>query len=308
MIRLILRSKLLYMLYNLFQYNRLKDNLPLYRKYGIDKFYFSSVSSRDFPKNNIVESEGRAEELIQTQLFKQATPIVQESLLSFERNGFAVLPGWVQEQTIESINQEIDFKLSKGELKFKNKNKIMFAYRQMPLLRHLAEDAQLLELLGALLGGEVKLFQSINFLTGSEQKSHSDSIHMTTHPLGGLLGVWIALEDITEENGPLHYYPGSHKLPYYLNADYGNEGSAWWLGPKDYSEYEKMLATKLKENNIQKQLFKAQKGDLLIWHANLIHGGEPHTNKQLTRKSVVFHYFKKGSICYHEITQRPALL
>ncbi len=308
MIRLILRSKLLYMLYNFFQYNRLKDNLPLYRKYGIKKFYFSSISSRDFPTNKVEDTEGPKEELIETQLFKQATPIGQESLLSFEKNGFAVLPGWVPEQTIDSINQEIDFKLSKGELKFTNKNKIMFAYRKMPLLRHLGEDVQLLELLSALMGGEVKLFQSINFLTGSEQKSHSDSIHMTTYPLGGLLGVWIALEDITEENGPLHYYPGSHQLPYYLNADYGNEGSEWWLGPKDYSEYEHMLASKLKEKNIQKQLFKAQKGDLLIWHANLIHGGEPHVNKQLTRKSVVFHYFKKDSICYHEITQRPALL
>jgi phytanoyl-CoA hydroxylase len=308
MIRLILRSKFLYMLYNLFQYNRLKGNLLLYRKYGIKKYYFSPISSRDFTNNKVVEPEIPAEVLQQTKLFKQASASVQEGLLSFEKNGFAVLPGWVQEQTIESINQEIDFKLSTGALKFKNKNKIMFAYRQMPLLRQMGEEAHLLELLGALMGGEVKLFQSINFLTGSEQKSHSDSIHMTTHPLGGLLGVWIALEDITEENGPLHYYPGSHKLPYYLNADYGNEGSAWWLGPKDYSEYEKMLASKLEENNIQKQLFKAQKGDLLIWHANLIHGGEPHTNKQLTRKSVVFHYFKKDSICYHEITQRPALL
>lgn len=123
-----------------------------------------------------------------------------------------------------------------------------------------------------------------------------------------LLGVWIALEDITEENGPLHYYPGSHRLPYYLNADYQNEGNAWKLGSKSYSEYEEMVAKKIKENGIQKTKFLAKKGDLLIWHANLFHGGEPHQNKLHSRKSMVYHYFKAGSVCYHEITQRPALI
>ncbi len=59
---------------------------------------------------------------------------------------------------------------------------------------------------------------------------------------------------------------------------------------------------------MEKQVFTAKKGDLLIWHANLMHGGEPHTNKEKTRKSMVFHYFNENYICYHEITQRPALI
>jgi ectoine hydroxylase-related dioxygenase (phytanoyl-CoA dioxygenase family) len=131
---------------------------------------------------------------------------------------------------------------------------------------------------------------------------------MTTFPLGGLLGVWIALEDIDEDNGPLHYYPKSHLLPYYLNADYGNEGNSLLLGPKDYTEYEKMIEGKVKELSLQKKIFTAKKGDLLIWHANLLHGGEPHNNKSKTRKSMVLHYYNTDCICYHEITQRPALM
>jgi ectoine hydroxylase-related dioxygenase (phytanoyl-CoA dioxygenase family) len=157
-----------------------------------------------------------------------------------------------------------------------------------------------------LLGGKAKLFSSINFLMGSQQKSHSDSIHMTTFPLGGLLGVWIAMEDIGPDNGPLHYYPGSQKLPYYLNEDYDNAGNAWLLGEKGYQEYEKMMATKIKEHDIQKEVFYAKKGDLLIWHANLFHGGEPHLDKSKTRKSMVLHYYDENCVCYHEISQRPA--
>ncbi len=184
----------------------------------------------------------------------------------------------------------------------------MFAIHQSNLLKNIGEDRNLLELLSAIMGEEVKLFQSINFKMGSEQHTHSDSIHMTTFPLGGLLGVWIALEDIELDNGPLQYYPGSHKLPYYLNEDYDNEGNANLIGAKDYSAYEEMIEEKLQECAPQKKIFTAKAGDLLIWHANLFHGGEPHLNKAKTRKSMVLHYFATNRICYHEITQQPALI
>ncbi len=184
----------------------------------------------------------------------------------------------------------------------------MFAYKQSNLLNSIGNNRALKEILSALLGNSAILFQSINFFKGSEQHTHSDSIHMTTYPTGGLLGVWIALEDITIKNGPLHYYPASYKLPYYMNADYNNEGNKWFIGSKSYDEYEKMIESKMKENKMKKEIFYASKGDVLIWHANLFHGGEPHFNKTKTRKSMVFHYFREGNVCYHEITQRPALI
>ena len=62
---------------------------------------------------------------------------------------------------------------------------------------------------------------------GSEQAAHSDSIHMTTHPLGYMTAAWIALEEMTPDNGPLIYHPGSHKLPYLLNGSYDHGGNRW---------------------------------------------------------------------------------
>jgi phytanoyl-CoA hydroxylase len=208
----------------------------------------------------------------------------------------------------ESINREIEDMLKTGKATFRYGNKIMFAIHKSLLLREIGNQNELKELLSVLLNGEAVLFQSINFLTGSEQATHSDSIHMTTYPLGGLLGVWIALEDIDENNGPLHYYPGSHKLPYYLNSDYDNEGNFFLIGDKSYTAYEEMIERKIGELGLKKEIFTAKKGDLLIWHANLFHGGEPHLDKNRTRKSLVYHYFNKKAICYHEITQRPALI
>lgn len=40
--------------------------------------------------------------------------------------------------------------------------------------------------------------------------AHQDSTFLYTEPMK-LLGIWIPLEDVTEENGCLSYIPGSHK-------------------------------------------------------------------------------------------------
>lgn len=302
------RLKLAYSIYNFFHKKELEHNIPVYKKLGLKKKYYSPVSSKDFSHLNSQNDIQSIIQLDQTELYKKGTPVTQKSFDDFNKNGFAVIEGFLDHQTVNEVNAQIDTLLKEGKTGFSYINKIMFAIGKSKLLRDIGTNKQLTEVLSNILNGTPKLFQSINFLTGSQQKTHSDSIHMTTYPLGGLLGVWIALEDIDEDQGPLHYYPGSHTLPYYLNSNYDNEGNSFLIGDKDYVEYEKMLEKKIQELKLEKQIFKAKKGDLLIWHANLLHGGEPHKSKDKTRKSMVFHYFKENCICYHEITQRPALM
>ena len=311
MINFIKRMKWIYAAYNFFHKKQLVHNVAMFKKIGLQKKYYSSISSKDFEGLPVQMPDNKdvTHQLItSTQLFSKLSQTSKNSLLAFNDNGFAVIENYINTQKVDAINAEIATLMQQKKLGFTNGNKLMFAIHVSPLLRGIGNDAPLKELLGILLGGKAILFQSINFLTGSEQHTHSDSIHMTTYPLGGLLGVWIALEDVTEENGPLHYYPQSHKLPYYLNADYNNEGNKWLLGNKSYTDYEQMMEQKIAERNLKQVKFVANKGDLLIWHANLFHGGDPHLNKTKTRKSMVLHYFKEGAICYHEITQRPALI
>ncbi len=310
MINFIKRSKLSYMLYNLFQHKALKHNVSLYKKYNLSKRYFSSISSKDFkdlPPQNI---QADLTKLRAAKGFDELPVASQESLLSFNDEGYSILRNFFSKEEVKNINSEIDQMIENGKVQFRyNNKKIMFAIHHSKIINDMGRNGRLSPLLDSLLDGKVELFQSINFVhEGSEQKTHSDSIHMTTYPLGGLLGVWIALEHIDESNGTLHYYPGSHKLPYYLNSDFDNEGNSWMLGKKTYTDYEHMIESKIQEANIPKKTVKAQPGDVLIWHANLFHGGEPHPDKSKTRKSMVFHYFKKDCICYHEVTQRPALV
>ncbi|HEY8971287.1 MAG TPA: phytanoyl-CoA dioxygenase family protein, partial [Puia sp.] len=127
-------------------------------------------------------------------------------------------------------------------------------------------------------------------------------------PLGYLIAVWIALEDTSPDNGPLFYYPGSHRLPYLLNSDFNEGETSLLLGNKDYIDYEDRIEEQIKQQSLQPEVFLAKKGDILIWHANLIHGGMPVKDHSLTRRSMVIHYYAKDVIKYHEITERPSLL
>ncbi|XP_060106846.1 phytanoyl-CoA dioxygenase domain-containing protein 1 isoform X2 [Heteronotia binoei] len=45
---------------------------------------------------------------------------------------------------------------------------------------------------------------------GGEVTPHQDSTFLHTEPLGRLVGLWIALENATKENGCLWFLPGSH--------------------------------------------------------------------------------------------------
>jgi phytanoyl-CoA hydroxylase len=308
---LIRRIKLFYSVYNFFHPAQLRHNLPQYKRWGLRKFYFSPVSSKDFAGKEASadpEPEIFRSEIQKLPVFQSLNEASKQSLLAFPENGFAILSSFFTKEEVETVHNEIEKLLKDGKVAYNAAGKIMFAIHHSEPLRKLGEKQELLDILGEIMGKPARLFQSINFDRGSQQPSHSDSIHMTTQPKGLLSAAWVALEKIHKGSGELHYYPGSHKLPYYMNADYDNEGNFWLIGDKPYRVYEEMLAGKISSADLKKETFLPEAGDVLIWHANLIHGGEPVTNSEYTRKSMVFHYFGEGAICYHEITQRPALL
>lgn len=307
MLKQIRNYKLPYIIYNFFNKKKLKHNIPLYNKYGVNKNYYSSISSKDFQHISDSEREVKYDKILETVFYKNLTEENKNSVCNYDDNGYLILRNFLKPETVDQINNEIDQLMKNGTLKFRYGNKLMFAIHHSEIIKNIGDNKDFLEFLSILLDGQAKLFQSINFINGSQQKTHSDSIHMTTYPLGGLLGVWIALEDVDENNGGLHYIPGSHKLPYFLNSDYDNEGDLFRIGKKSYKAYEEFLDNKVKELGLKKEIFKANKGDLLIWHANILHGGEPHLDKNRTRKSLVYHFFDEKSVCYHEVTQRPAL-
>ena len=297
-------------LYNLLHYKELRHNREAYRKYNLNKSLIDSISSKDFPDKESkawLDVGDSASLAPQKDLFQLFSPAVQEKLVNWSSNGYLILENFFDEGTCDKINKEIDDLITSKKLSFTG-NRMMFANKKSALIKTVVNDELLKSILGFILDKEVVPFQTINFLQGSQQRAHSDSIHMTTYPLGYLIAAWIALEDVSAENGPLFYYPGSHKLPYLLNSDF-NEGETFLtLGKKDYTDYEDVLEKLVIDRKFERKEFYAKKGDILVWHANLIHGGSPIRDKNSTRKSMVVHYYASDVIKYHEITERPSLI
>ena len=176
-------------------------------------------------------------------------------------------------------------------------------HRQVPQLCELLRHPEILRWVQLLMDREPSPFQTITSHKGSQQGEHSDSIHMTTYPLGYLTAAWVAMEDIHPDSGPLVYYPGSHRLPYVFSKDVGiAEGEFGREGYRLYTErYEPWIKKTLAEHRCKPAYFHARKGDVLIWHANLIHGGSARRDVRLSRKALVCHYFVKGATAYHDL-------
>jgi hypothetical protein len=56
----------------------------------------------------------------------------------------------------------------------------------------------------------------------------------------------------------------------------------------------------IREYRYEPAVYRPKAGEILVWHENLIHGGSPRRNRDLTRHSIVSHYFARGCISYYD--------
>jgi ectoine hydroxylase-related dioxygenase (phytanoyl-CoA dioxygenase family) len=155
-------------------------------------------------------------------------------------------------------------------------------------VRGLALDPELSAVLEDLMGEPAVLCNSLNFEKGSSQPRHIDSLYMTPRTPHALVAAWIALEDVHPDAGPLVYYPGSHRIPLYVFNDGTHHASRDEI--VDWFDY---MDVQLRLRGLREKTFLARKGDVFIWHADLVHGGSPIKDARRTRSSLVCHYFGK---------------
>lgn len=306
------RIKAVYWLNNLLNRKKLDCNEDVYKKYGLRKSTHDLISSKDFEDSRNIDTPwldaDNAAEVLEDKLTQtNFTETEKAKIKAFPAEGYIILEKAFDEQEINTILSEVDRLKQTGRAKHRDDERIIFAIHNSDEIYQLATKKKITNILDFILGKKVKLFQSLNFEHGSAQRAHSDTIHMTTYPLGYLVAVWVALEDIHPDSGPLFYYPGSHRLPYVLNKDYAHGGNYFLLGPQAYQKYENAIQQVIENNKLKQEVFCPKKGDAFIWHANILHGGSPINNPALTRKSMVLHFYAEDVICYHEITQRPAI-
>jgi hypothetical protein len=164
-------------------------------------------------------------------------------------------------------------------------------------VRAIASNPEILNLLSKLYGRQAFPFQTLNFPVGTQQHLHSDSIHFSSIPERFMCAVWLAMEDVRADAGPLTYLPGSHKWPILNNVMIGRRG---FSSDRQSAQgpFEAAWDALVETSGIQEELFFARKGQALIWAANLLHGGSSQRDPKLTRWSQVTHYYFEDCIYY----------
>jgi hypothetical protein len=241
--------------------------------------------------------------------------ITQTERERFERDGYLIVDPGVSLTVLDAITAGLDdrFDTSESHGVPTKMGRVADAWKFSPHVKALATAPRVLELLEDLYGRRPLPFQTLNFPTGTEQRVHSDAVHFNSQPAGYMCGVWVALEDIDLDNGPVEYYPGSHKLPEVTIEDVDRAGyvthsyiERFKAAVHDlrnihrpgrkysehvYSSYETFIADMIQDLGIEPRYATLKKGQALLWAANLLHGGSPQRDKRRTRHSQVTHYF-----------------
>lgn len=140
---------------------------------------------------------------------------------------------------------------------------------------------QLLAFVTKLMGGREPIcFQEMALLKpphGREKPWHQDNAYFDLDINEPVVGVWIALDDATIENGCMHVIPGSH-----------HQGPKVHFQRRDWQ----ICDTDILGQSITAVPLKA--GGLMFFNGLMYHG-TPHNPTQLRRRALQFHYCPKDA-------------
>ena len=147
----------------------------------------------------------------------------------FHDEGYLILDPCLEEGEVEALRERVRA-IADGESEFpesfveyepgasgrrmEHLRKINHPSRHDPFFVGHARHPRILEAINDLLGEDVKLFGDQLFMKppgGIEKTYHQDCPYFPIRPMQ-MITAWVALDEVTVENGCMYVVPGSHKL------------------------------------------------------------------------------------------------
>ena len=235
-------------------------------------------------------------------------PALRQDIRTFIDNGYVILRGavstpkidayleeyWASANTPESLQIDApDGRQSFSQAKsLEPGSRVLDTGMLLPNGKELSFALEISAFLETIFEEKSLAFQTLHFEVGSTQDIHQDTAFVVVkqEPLK-LIASWIALEDIEPGSGELIYYPGGHRIKEY---SYANGTSKHWYAERDGHEalqgHYRHLRDEVARLNLALARFAPKKGDALLWHAELPHGGGEITVAGRSRRSLVTHY------------------
>lgn len=246
-----------------------------------------------------LDEPGAPERLAQRSEGDQELAAIGKNMIE---KGFTVLPGAIASEACDRVVADYgQYIRDLGDEVENHKDKagrllrVVNFHLTSPAAAAIGTDPHLMRVLDFLFGARAAVYTSLYFEYGSQQPIHRDSPFFETFPRNLFFGVWVALEDISADAGPLMYVPGGHRFecdPHKIYNDVvarlGSSAAPDLLVNEALEQYygDIIRASAQFGEPVRVPL---KKGDVAIWHPQLPHGGSPAINPDLTRRSMVFH-------------------
>ncbi|MBM3280324.1 MAG: phytanoyl-CoA dioxygenase family protein [Candidatus Handelsmanbacteria bacterium] len=240
--------------------------------------------------------------------------VVVAQYVQYQTQGFLVVPGLVSAGEVESlITHGMDLlhgkvpvpgmeppPLDATEEQLINRfTRVHQLHRHdLPSERFLLHP-RVLDVLEALIGPDVLSLQTMLFYNApgmGGQGWHQDAYYITTYP-ETLIGTWLALDRVDEENGCLWVVPGSNHEPIYPDAGRGSlihtEGAFADLGiVEETSNMDDQVNTlaRIVGKYPPPMPVPVEPGDVVFFHSHLLHRSHPNRSGSRWRRAFVSHY------------------
>lgn len=202
---------------------------------------------------------------------------LEQVTADYERDGVVRIPQLISEQQAAEFRAEIERyvrdDLSSKPLDARTLEPDGLTVRNLwrleqhnEMFREFGNSKQLLPLISLLVQGEPELLAVETFSkparVGSGVPPHQDNAYFCQSP-PDVCTVWIALDAVTPDNGPVRFHLGSHKLGMLPTRPSGVKGNS--VGLAEPLAGENVLSPTL------------QPGDATIHHCQTVHASSPNT-------------------------------
>lgn len=219
---------------------------------------------------------------------------------SYQRDGYVFIPGFLDKKEIQALKHSLE-KLIAEKLGSMPDNHVMYEDKNDSETLKQLQDLQLYDpffssvlfkskfeniaeqlMEDKAIGKTVEYFNKPKRI-GKPTPPHQDAYYFMIKPPEAVT-MWLALEDVNEENGCVRYVKGSHLL------GMREHGRTQTLG------FSQAIVDYPNANDrINEVAMPAQPGDLLIHHAMTIHRADGNKSLSRTRKAMGLIYFSASA-------------
>lgn len=178
----------------------------------------------------------------------------------------------LQKRIVEYADKNLEDPFLPWSLEHRNDQGVLYdLYQRHPEFQDMAKNERILDCLESVIGENIYLYDNSLIYKPKGRKNsvpwHQDFLSRPDEPLKII--AWMALDDVTKENGTLQVIPKSHK-----------NGHFSWHRVKGETHHDRVDMEHIEKRRNEIIYAELEAGDVLLFNMFLLHGSdEVHTDK-----------------------------